>query len=426
MANSRVDFAEDGWSFSTERVASAISYARRGGKTREWRDTHPQGSGLRLRVGKRSAVFFARCRVEGTMSAVKLGPAEGEGRLSVDAARRALAQVKGGHGVPDRASSADPADTTPVLGPVIDACLEDHASGVWYPPRGRAKKPTDRTMLNYANVRRACLQGHEGLTLAQFAEQLPAIHKAIHNRAPVQADRMAQLVRNVFNYATANSLWGGPNPADGTIAKRLPKSGVKPRQTVLTREQWQALDEALDAEANPVWGAMFRVSIGTLMRMGAVVHMEWSDLSLGKNPEWRIPARWMKGRKGGHTVPLDVLPEVLEILKARRKVVPKGCPWVFPSPSDPSRPAERYSKAWDRSIRRAGLWSEDAAKRPRPHDLRRTGGGRMTEAEVPLQTVTAALGNSPSSAAMVAQTYAQVTSKAVRDAYAKVGRRSNS
>jgi hypothetical protein len=42
----------------------------------------------------------------------------------------------------------------------------------------------------------------------------------------------------------------------------------------------------------------------------------------------------------------------------------------------------------------------------------------MTAAGVPLQTVTRALGDAASSAAMVARTYAQVSDEALRDAFA--------
>ena len=47
----------------------------------------------------------------------------------------------------------------------------------------------------------------------------------------------------------------------------------------------------------------------------------------------------------------------------------------------------------------------------------------MTEAGVPLQTVTRALGDAPSSANMVAKTYAVVVDDALRGAYAATSRR---
>jgi integrase len=82
-----------------------------------------------------------------------------------------------------------------------------------------------------------------------------------------------------------------------------------------------------------------------------------------------------------------------------------------------------YKVAWKRILEAAGLWTEDRDRRPRPHDLRRTGGARMTDAGIPIQTVTRALGDAPSSAGMVARVYAQVSDAALKNAYAAVSRR---
>jgi integrase len=153
--------------------------------------------------------------------------------------------------------------------------------------------------------------------------------------------------------------------------------------------------------------------------------MRWDDLTLtGADAAWKIPARMMKGRRGGHVVPLAGLPDALDILKARRATVPKDCPWVFPAAEGDGGPARNYDKAWKRILTRAKLWSEDREQRPRPHDLRRTGGARMTSAGVPLQTVTRALGDAPSSAGMVAKVYAQVSDEALKDAFAATAKRS--
>ena len=132
----------------------------------------------------------------------------------------------------------------------------------------------------------------------------------------------------------------------------------------------------------------------------------------------------MKGRRSGHVVPLAGLPDALDILRERRKAVPKSCPWVFPAAEGDGGSARNYDKAWKRILTRAKLWNKDREQRPRPHDLRRTGGERMTSAGVPVQTVTRALGDAPSSVSMVARTYAQVADEALRDAFAATAKRS--
>ena len=88
---------------------------------------------------------------------------------------------------------------------------------------------------------------------------------------------------------------------------------------------------------------------------------------------------------------------------------------------DDGEPIRNEDKAWARIIRRAGLWHEDRERRPRPHDLRRSAGAAMTAAGVPLQTVTAAIGDSPNSASMVARVYAVVGDEARRSAFRAIG-----
>jgi integrase len=252
---------------------------------------------------------------------------------------------------------------------------------------------------------------------------LSDIYGRLQTRAPIQANRAIQLWRNLFSFAADSGWWSGANPAVGTgKANRLTKTPEKTRTRTLTEAEWKRLDGAMSQDA-PLWRDLFTFSMLTLQRMGACRHARWDDITLtGADAAWRIPAKWMKGRRSGHVVPLANMPQLLELLRARRKVVPKSCEWVFPS-MEGDGPVTTYKTAWKRILERAKLWSKDKEQRPRPHDLRRTGGARMTEAGIPLQTVTRALGDAPSSAGMVAKTYAVVVDDALKDAYAAVSRR---
>jgi len=201
-----------------------------------------------------------------------------------------------------------------------------------------------------------------------------------------------------------------------SLVRHFPATPAQPRRAL-------RLDAALDADL-PLWRDLFRLSLSSLMRMGACCRARWDDITLtGADACWRIPAEDMKGRKGGHTVPLADILEALSLLRARRAAVPRGCPWVFPAAEGDGGHARNYDKAWKRILERAKLWTKDRARRPRPHDLRRSGGSRMVEAGVPLNTVTAALGNAASSTPMVAKVYAIVPDSAVRDAFKAVSRR---
>jgi len=423
---SRSSYAGKSFQFTEARLAAARKAATLTGADsqgrRAWRDEGCQGLSLVVNVKTGSAAFYFVGKVGGRSIRRALGAAD---VVRLEEAREVVKRLRY-----DRTVSAllnprpSPAgeDSSPRVGQVLDELLQAHAAGRWL-PGNRTRIPTDRTMKFYRDLREARFTDHEDLTLEQLAAKLPAIYAKIQAAAPIQANRFLQLVRNLYGYAAAAGLWSAINPATAAGTSRLARTPEKPRERVLDHQEWRRLDRAMAAEPLTVWRHLFTMSMLTLQRMGAVRNMRWSDLTLtGKAAAWKIPAEWMKGRKAGHVVPLAELPEALAILRERRREVARSCPWVFPT-VDLARPIPCYKSAWKRILERAKLWSDDKDRRPRPHDLRRTGGGRMTEAGVPLQTVTRALGDAPSSAGMVARTYAQVADEALRDAFAATAKR---
>jgi integrase len=388
---------------------------------RSWRDERCRGLVLTVNHRSRSAVLYFQGTVDGRTVRRAIGDVEG---VRLEEARQFVGRLKF-----DRSAAAvlaprraEPEEVeSPTVGAVVAAMLDAHEAGSWLPGT-RSRVPTDRTMRFYRDLRRARLRDHESLSLAEFAAKLPAIYAAMKVEAPYQGNRFLQLVRNLYAYAADRGLWSEVNPAVGSSkTDRLTRSPEQPRERFLTDAEWTRLDKAMAAD-EPIWRDLFSISLLTLQRMGACRHMRWSDLTLtGRNAEWRIPAKWVKGRKHGHVVPIAEVPEALAILRARRKVVPADCDTVFPGAD--GEPIRNHDKAWARIIRRAGLWTADHDLRPRPHDLRRTGGARMTSAEIPIQTITRALGNSPSSAGMVSRVYAQVADGALRGAFAATSRR---
>lgn len=409
---------------------------------RSWRDDDCRGLSLVVNEKTGSSVFYFVGKVNGQTVRRALGDVDAvrlvEARQSIGRLRfdRSLAGA-----LSPRAAAESP-NATPVVKDVIDAYLDAHESGRWL-PGNRSHKPTDRTIKNYRDIRRAVMtekvrrkvkgtdkyekasgEGFEQLTLQEFADRLPAIHAALVKRAPIQANRAVQFWRNVFAYAADTGAWKGPNPTIGTgRADRLPKTTEQPRQRVLTDAEAKRLDAAMKAD-KPLWRHLFWFSMLTLQRMEPVCHARWDDIVLaGKDASWTVPKKWMKGRRSAHQVPLAHNPQALDILRARRAMVPESCPWVFPAAMSDG-PVTSYKTAWRRILERAKLWSEDKEQRPRPHDLRRTGGYRMVSAGVALNVVTKALGDSQASVSMVAKTYAVVGDKTVRDAYAATfGRR---
>ena len=415
------------------RKAANLDDADAAGR-RSWRDDACQGLTLVVNVHSGSAAYYYQGKADGQTTRRVIGDVDvvrlEEARQTVNRTRYDSTFAAAAAPRPAEADDGEAGDTTPVVKGIMDACLDAHEAGRWL-PGSRSRKPTDRTMKNYRDLRRATmtdkktLEDFEQLTLQGFADRLPAIHAALAKRAPIQANRFVQLVRNVYAYAADAGHWSKPNPAIGTgKADRLTKTAEQSRQRVLTDAEWKRLDAAMKAD-DSLWRDLFSLSLLSLQRMGACCRARWEDIVLtGSTAAWKIPAADMKGRRSGHVVPLTDIPAAVELLKARRRAVPKGCPWVFPGTD--FEPARNYDKAWDRIIRRAKLWSEDRTRRPRPHDLRRTGGSRMVTAGVPLNVVTRALGDAPSSVGMVAKTYAVVVDEALRDAYKAVSRRGSS
>jgi len=443
-AGSKFAFTEARLEAARKAVLEGVVDADASGR-RSWLDVDCPGLRLTVNSGTGSSVYYFQGRVDGQTVRKALGDADA---VRLTEAREAVRRLRYDRTVagalaprPAEAEDAEPADRTPVVKGVMDAYLEAHEAGRWL-PGNRSRKPTDRTLKFYRDLRRAVMtekirrkvrgtdeyetvdgEDFEALTLAAFAARLPDIHAAIVKRAPVQANRMIQLVRNLFAYAADAGLWHGANPAMGTSkAARLTKTTEEPRQRVLTDAEAKRLDAAMKAD-DPLWRHLFMFSMLTLQRMGAVCHARWEDIDMkGKDAAWTVPKQWMKGRRSAHRIPLADNPQALEILRARRAMVPASCPWVFPA-AEGDGPVTTYKTAWKRILERAKLWSDDREQRPRPHDLRRTGGSRMVTAGVPLNVVTKALGDAESSVGMVAKTYAVVVDEALRDAFAAVSRR---
>ena len=393
---------------------------------RSWRDDGMKGLVLTVNGRSGSAVWSFVAKVSGRTVRQALGEIE---VVNLNDAREAVGRLRHDRttaGVLVHRSAKDQGDQgSAKVGVVVVKMLDDHRAGRWLPGRRRRQgPPTEKTMNFYTELHRATTKEYDNMTLAEFAESLPEIYAKLQKRAPVQANRAVQLWRNVFYYAVDAGFWAGVNPAADTAGtSRLTKTPEVPRQRILSDPEWKRLDKAMAAD-DPLWRDLFTMSIRTLQRMGACCRARWDGITLtGKDAAWRIPSSDMKGRAGGHVVPLAGMPDLLAVLRARRKLVPKDCPWVFPA-FESDGPVTSYKTAWKRILERAKLDSKDRNRRPRPHDLRRTGGSRMVSAGVPLNIVTKALGDSQSSVGMVAKTYAVVVDEALADAYAVTSKKS--
>lgn len=151
----------------------------------------------------------------------------------------------------------------------------------------------------------------------------------IEKRAPVQADRVLMVLRQVFDHAIDQGwMPRDQNPALGT---KSIKSKHKPTPHPTLR--WQELPEFFqNLELNKANGSLITIYavkalFMTFLRVGSLAPMRWTELNHDAQL-WVIPADRMKNGKE-HLVPLtDPFNDMLESL---RRISGNG-EYVFPSP----------------------------------------------------------------------------------------------
>lgn len=161
------------------------------------------------------------------------------------------------------------------------------------------------------------------------------------------------MLRSIYNNAIDWEIFDGINPCIN-----IPKFKEKSRERFSQSEEVPKFIDALNKETNEVFRDFFYVCLFTGARSGNVLEMNWSDVNF-ERCVWFI-----KETKNGDSQYIHLIPQVIEILKARFNQ--KQNEWVFPSRSSASGHIEEPKEAWKRIIERASI--EDL----RIHDLRRT------------------------------------------------------
>ena len=151
----------------------------------------------------------------------------------------------------------------------------------------------------------------------------------IELRAPVHADKVLMVLRQVFDHAIDQGwMPRDQNPALGTKGIKS-KHKPSPHPTL----RWDQLPEFFqELELNQAKGSFIticavKILFMTFLRVGSLTPMRWSELDDDQDI-WVIPADRMKSGKE-HLVPLtEPLKDVLECLRR----VNNNSDFVFPSP----------------------------------------------------------------------------------------------
>ena len=311
----------------------------------------------------------------------------------VQARQRAIEALAGIGGGADpveeqRVKNADQEVTT--LREFASLYLEQHAK------HHRKSWPEDKRRLEKHIV---SAMGNKRLDAVKRTD-VASLHAKIGARSPVEANRVVQLLRAVYNYANSIGVVpkGFENPAEMDADG---KNGVKPfrersRQRYVLQREMPKLLNAIDEEENPYVRAAFQLFLYMGLRRSELLGARWEhlDLDRGRNPDPRYKVR----RVSGST---HLAPSGRNTAGASRML---GNPHVFPGHKKGTN-LKDVDKNWQTVRERAGC--PDLTL----HDLRRTVGSWMATSGTSIHVIGKVLGHAPGDTKATA-IYAQLAQEA--------------
>lgn len=219
---------------------------------------------------------------------------------------------------------------------------------------------------------------------------------------PAAAGRAAKAFKAVFSYARKKRGYQG---RDITLGLKIQESPQRTR--ILDDDERRRVIAALDHPSlMPYVKPFIRLLMLTGVRWGNLASARWEDMDLDTG-EWLIPWRKSKNRQ---EIRVRLRPDAVQELKDWRdyqELDSAPGEWVFPSPKNSSSGhIEEPSFAWNRVQKLAGL-----KKHATLHDLRRTFGSTLLQADVPMAVVRDALGHK--SVAVTEKHYAFLNKRAI-------------
>ena len=416
---------EKSFSFTENRVEEALRLLASGKATadregrRLWRDSGSR-HGLYLRASRAGAAYYRIHKVAGKKLKVRIGDATA---MSVSKAREIALKLAGGN----REAAPAPIRVRtdgPTVAQVWSAYIKAAESGDFVAGRKAIAASTARS---YRQLFEPHLKKQfGGKSLHHLAKQLPELHKSLRSK-PVTANRLLQVVRNVFTFAARNKQWDQANPAIDTITGRgLRKYSVNARARYLTTNEAGRI-MAYSATAGEPWCDFWPLMILTGVRASTLREMKWANLDLREDADstWAIAKT-----KNGEPMILPLTPRAVAILRERWERAPRhkapaknrsgkdtrkpASAWVFPMKGEPTRCISDLDNAWRRVCEKTGI------EGVRIHDLRRTVGSWATQAGSPLPAVGMLLGHRSLNATAV---YARSDVAAARQAAEAVEKR---
>jgi integrase len=222
--------------------------------------------------------------------------------------------------------------------------------------------------------------------------EVRTLHAEIGTSTPVLANRVVEIIGTIYARA---SEWGytGINPAKDI----RPFKEVK-RDRFIQADELPAFFKALADDTSEDFKHFVLLCLLTGARRVNVLSAQWQEINLA-SAVWRIP-----DSKNGDPVVVALVPEAVEILKARDPEGEKKTGFVFPADSKTgylSPPAKR----WQALLKRAGMADF------RIHDLRRSLGSWQAISGASLAIIGKSLGHKSADATLI---YARLSMDPVR------------
>jgi integrase len=191
-----------------------------------------------------------------------------------------------------------------------------------------------------------------------------------------QSNRVLQLLKALFNHAIKTELWSGDNPCRG-----VEMFSESSRERYLQPSEVPKFMEALSKSPRHLKDlVLLAVTVG--LRRSNLLSMRWTELDLERGT-LMIPAEKIKNKT---SLTLPLVDEAVQVLRARRRIVPQESVWIFPGQSA-GRHLIDPECAWNTFRKRAGVPDLHF------HDLRRSLGSWQAASGVPLLTISKSLGH---------------------------------
>lgn len=356
------------------------------GKRDYYYDTNPESRGLCLAVTDRGAKTFCLYRkLQGVPTRVFVGAFPD---LTVEQARNTakvlLGEIAQGKN-PHQDRQAERGEVT--LKTFFKEYLDRHAV-----PYKKTWQEDEATFNRY-------LERWKARRLSSIRRQdIQLLHSEIgRDCGPYAANRLLALLSTLFGKARDWGYCSGENPTEGV--KRFREVS---RERYLQADELPRFFQSLAEESNHTIRDAILMCLLTGARRGNVQAMRWEQLRLDvEDPSWTIP-----DTKSGRPLTVPLVPDAVELLKARQPAIGEKSPWVFPGPGKSGHLVE-VKITWQRILKRAGL------SNLRMHDLRRTLGSWEAQTGASLVIIGRSLGHRTPSATMI---YSRLSQDPVRQA----------